>query len=56
LFSAATDIIVAHVIEFFLIFSFNRFSFCEEKGVGGNDAEFFRFTADYLEFYSLEVA
>ena len=56
LLSTASNIVVADIVEFFLVFSIDGLSFSIEHGVGCNDTEFLGFSGDNLELDGLEVA
>ena len=56
LFSASSDIIVADVIEFFLVLAINGFSLGVEHGGGCDDTKLFGFCGNDFELYRFEVA
>jgi hypothetical protein len=56
LFATSTDVVVADLIEFFLILAVDGLALGVEHGVGGDNAELFGFGGDDFEFNWFEVA
>ena len=56
MFTASTDIIIANIVEFFLILSVNGLTFSVEHGIGCDYAELFGLGGDYFELDGFEVA
>jgi hypothetical protein len=56
LFSAATNIIITDLVEFFLVFSVNWLAFGVEHGVRGNNTKLFGFSSDNFKLYRSEAS
>lgn len=56
LFSAASNIIIAHIVKFLLFFSIDGLSFSVEHSVRSDDTKLFGFSGHYFELYGFEVA
>ena len=56
LFPAASDVVIAYVVELLLVLAVDRLSLGVEEGVRCDDAVLFGLSGDYFELYGLEVA
>lgn len=55
LLSAATDVVIANVVELFLIFAINWLTFGVEHSIGGNNTKLLGFSGNNFELHWLEI-
>lgn len=55
MFPAASDVIIADLVQFLLVLPVDRVTFSKEHCVGGHNPEFLRLASYYLELYWFEV-